>query len=118
MKTSYKYFLKNYACFIIMIFMVACDDNTSTGEVEINFYPVVNNNNDITRYWYLYPEIGPTKSQYIDKGYLSATDQNGRVNLSINNLNPGNYIFRYYVNDTAKDNGLQVSAGQMKRYRF
>jgi hypothetical protein len=113
-------FMKFISVAVVLIILCSCSKiyNSTEGNVKVSFYPVLTQYKDSTYYWYLYSENGYSTLPPIRKGYVGHADSfnNGRANISINNLNEGNYIFTYYLNDNIKTNSIQVSAGATKSY--
>jgi hypothetical protein len=105
---------------VFMLTLCACskEDYYTEGNVKVNFYPIITQYKDSTYYWYLYTSEGYRMNTPLRKGYIGHADSfdNGRANVSINNLIEGTYIFTYYLNDSLKTNQIQVVARSTKSY--
>lgn len=113
-------FMKTIYAFVFLITLSSCSKEYSSteGNVKVSFYPILTQNKDSTYYWYLYTANGYPTLPPLRKGYIGDADSfsNGRATISIDNLNLGDYVFTYYLNDSLKTNSLQVSAGVTKSY--
>jgi hypothetical protein len=102
------------------VFLASCESDAfmprDRGNVEIDFRPVRSLSIDSSRYWYLYPNEPSEKTPFLERGDLIGGDENGRIIVKLNNLNVGNYVFRYFINEEIKDHYIQVSGKTTKKY--
>jgi hypothetical protein len=112
--------MKTICAFVFSITLCSCsiEHNSLEGNAQVSFYPILTQYKDSTYYWYLYTENGYPTLPPLRKGYIGNADSfsDGRATITINNLNKGNYVFTYYLNNSLKVNPIQVSAGATKSY--
>ena len=87
------------------------------GKVKISFYPIGNVVNNETMYWYLYTADAYSNNvKSLRSGYLNGKTDTGRIEVTISNLNVGNYIFKYYKRDSIILNNIHVIGGKTSKY--
>lgn len=105
---------------IIIMFMYSCSKESlsTTGGLEVSFYSVGTQYRDSTYNWYLYNSNDYLKLPAIRKGYVAHAQSlnDNRATVLIADLNEGDYVFTYYVNDILKVSSVQVSSNKVKKY--
>lgn len=105
---------------IILMFMFACSKESlsTTGGLEVSFYSVGTQYRDSTYNWYLYNSNDYLKLPATRQGYVAHAQvlNDNRATVIITDLNEGNYVFTYYVNDVLKVSSVQVSPNEVRKY--
>ena len=108
--------------FSLIIVLPSCqEEEDTTGNLRISFYPRGHSDLPASFYYYLYTIEGYDYSLPLVK--LSSQDaefneENGRTIVVFNNINPGNYIFEYYRETEPIQHAVQVSAGKVREYEL
>lgn len=104
---------------VAALFCQACSKDFfgNEGSVKITFYPIATQFKDETLYWYLFSADAYTSTtKALRTGYLSGANASGALTVSIDDLNAGNYIFKFFQRDSVVLSNIQVRAKKNTDY--
>lgn len=105
----------------VCILLVSCKEKAigGRGNLIVNFYMHANTSIDSSLRWYLFAgDVGTKAGALYTKGRGGYKEwfENSKSFVEFENLNTGNYIFRYYQDNVIKDHTVQVTAGKTNTY--
>jgi hypothetical protein len=115
MVTKRRLCLLTLACLLLL---TACEKEKMTGDLEITFYPYGDSNIPESLYYYLYNVQTETEAQKAPPLVRESIGKAVNNTAHIRDLNPGNYIFKYYVRSDTVYKSVQVTAGTTRKYEF